>query len=59
MKKTTLELTTEQKIKLQEDMGVVADELLFSLQSEINENYGFIQPDENTLIALSKTFTHS
>lgn len=32
---TKLELTTEQKIQLQKEMGVVADELLFSLATEV------------------------
>lgn len=56
---TTLELTTAQKIKLQEDMGVVADELLFSLASDVTGDDSFLKLSDDTFIVLGKTFTVS
>lgn len=56
---TTLELTTEQKIKLQEEMGVVADELLFSLASNVSEDNNFLKQSDDVFIVLGKTWTIS
>lgn len=55
---TTVELTTAQKIQLQKETGVVADELLFSLASELSEKE-YLQLGEDVFIVLGKTWSQS
>ena len=52
---STLELTTEQKMKLQQDMGVVADQLLFSLASELKGDNEFLNLSDDVFIVLGKS----
>ncbi|MCL1935479.1 MAG: hypothetical protein FWF57_03770 [Defluviitaleaceae bacterium] len=56
--KTSIELTTDQKIKLQKEMGVVADELVLGLSSEL-ENLKSQDNVGDIFVALSKTWVVS
>ncbi|MCL1935480.1 MAG: hypothetical protein FWF57_03775 [Defluviitaleaceae bacterium] len=56
--KTSIELTTDQKIKLQKEMGVVADELVLGLSSEL-ENLTPQADVGDVFVAFGKTHTVS
>ena len=55
--KSSIQLTTEQKIQLQKDMGVVADELTLTLASEVGAHS--FSDEDDVFIALGKHWTVS
>jgi len=57
--KTSIELTTDQKIRLQKDMGFVADELLVMMAKNLADDDGFLRLDDNMFIVMGKTYTVS